>query len=85
MLIPLEWPASVRRELPVVVPHNLIVLSHDPDVICPLSGEKATALMELEWPASVFWAVPVVASDNLIVQSHDPTRSACHLVGRLQH
>jgi hypothetical protein len=44
-----------------------MVLSFDPDAICLLSGEKATALTESEWPVSVFWRSPVVMTSCLFL------------------
>jgi hypothetical protein len=67
---------SVRIAAPVAASHSLTVRSHDADVRCLLSDEKATAVTPCLWPWSTCNTSPIATSHSLIVLSFD-TDASC--------
>ncbi|KAF6090925.1 hypothetical protein HJG60_012270 [Phyllostomus discolor] len=56
-----EWLSSwtVYLHIPRVF-HSLMVLSQEPETICPLSEEKATLITSLVWPTNQHMVVSIV-------------------------
>ena len=67
-------PSNVLTTSPLVLSHNFIEKSAEPDKKCFLSGEKATQLTVFVCLSNVLRRFPLLISHNLILPSKYPDK-----------